>query len=246
VDRIAKDKLRSWALTAACAGFVAIPNVGALLGRGEQTRRYDTVITPPDYAFVVWAPIFAGCLASTVAQCRAGERIQPAARRTGWPLAGAYAVNAAWSLAAQSGRFALTPALLPVATACAATAHVRLQRTGTPTSGAVRTSFSTALLLGWTALASVVNIAAGAVLAGAEKTSPRTVAVSTAGLLVASAVVSGGVARSDNGRLPLAAAAAWGLVTTAASSRRPLGVRAAAALGAAGVIAAAVKPRLLR
>jgi hypothetical protein len=168
MDRIAEDKLRSWALAAACAGFVGIPNVGALIGRGEQTRRYDTVITPPDYAFAVWAPIFAGCVASTIAQCRSGERDQPASRRTGWPLAGAYAINAAWSLAAQSGRFALTPALLPVATACAATAHVRLQRFGTPTPAAAVTSFSTALLLGWTALAGVVNLAAGAVLAGAE------------------------------------------------------------------------------
>jgi hypothetical protein len=94
---------------------VAVPTLGALLGEGEQTRRYDTVITPPDYAFAVWGPIFAGCVASTVGQCLPSGRSRPASRRAGWPLAGAYALNAAWSLAAQRDRFAVTPILLPLA-----------------------------------------------------------------------------------------------------------------------------------
>jgi hypothetical protein len=158
-------------------------------------------------------------------------------------LAGAYAVNAAWSLAAQSGRFAWTPALLPVATACAAIAHARLQRIDTQTRWADVTSSSTGLLLGWTALASAVNVAAGAVLAGAGRSSPRTVVGSVVGLLAASGAVAGAVVRSDRGRFPLAAAAGRGLVTIATTSRRPLGVRIAAALGAAGVTAAALKQR---
>ena len=120
------DNFRSFALASSCAAFVAVPCLGALFGRGEQTERYDTVITPPDYAFAVRGPVFAGCVASTVAQCLPGGRGDPMSRRTGWPLAGAYAANTAWSIAAQSGRFALTPALLPVATAFAAAAHGRV------------------------------------------------------------------------------------------------------------------------
>jgi hypothetical protein len=152
-------------------------------------------------------------------------------------------VNAVWSLAAQTGRFAWTPALLPVATACAATAYGRLQRTGTPSPLAGITSSSTGLLLGWTALASVVNLAAGAVLAGAGRSSPRTVVGSVLGLLGASGAVAGAVARSDRGTFPVAVASGWGLVTLAATSRRPLGVRVAAALGAAGIITAALRKR---
>ncbi|MEV0006211.1 hypothetical protein AB0H28_28555 [Micromonospora sp. NPDC050980] len=83
-----------------------------MLGKGEQTRRYDTVITPPGYAFVIWAPIFAGCALSTVGQCLPDGRSHPVSRRSGWPLAGAYAANTAWSLAAQSDRFTATPLLL--------------------------------------------------------------------------------------------------------------------------------------
>jgi hypothetical protein len=236
----AQDTLRSVALTGACAGFVLVPSLGPLLGKGEQTRRYDTVITPPDYAFAVWGPIFAGSVASTIGQCLAGGREQSASRRAGWPLAGAYALNTAWSLAAQSDRFALTPALLPAAAALAATAHVRLQGGPAPTGLAATTPVSTGLLLGWTALAGAVNLAAGAVLAGAGKRSSRTVAACTLGLLAVSGGVANGVVRSRRGSLPLAAAAGWGLATTAATPGKPLAVRLAAVAGAAGVLAAAL------
>jgi hypothetical protein len=235
VEPFAGDRLRSWTLGAACAGFVGIPCLGALLGEGEQTRRYDTPITPPDYAFAVWAPIFAGCVASTIAQCRPGGRGQEVSRRTGWPLAGAYAVNAAWSLAAQNDRFALTPVLLPVATGGAAAAFHRLQPVRSSTAAARATAVSTGLLLGWTALASVVNIAASR----PDRNSPRTVGASTAGLLAVCGLVAGVVARSERGALPLAAAAGWGLATTAATAGKPAGARAAAAFGAAGVLIAA-------
>ncbi|MDG4823401.1 hypothetical protein O7635_16210 [Asanoa sp. WMMD1127] len=237
------DRLRSLALGGACAAFVTIPTVGPLLGRGEQTRRYDTVITPPDYAFVVWAPIFAGCALSTIGAVRPAGRSQPMSRRTGWALAGAYATNAAWSVAAQSDRFAATPFLLPVAAAFAARAHAGLQDLPAPTGWAAVTPASTGLLLGWTALASVVNVAAGARLAGAPPTAPRTIAASTAGLVVAGATLAGAVAKSRRGRVPLATAAGWGLLTTALTSRRPTAVRLAAATAAAAIAAALARPR---
>ncbi|MBL7259033.1 hypothetical protein [Paractinoplanes lichenicola] len=229
------DSARTIALASSCAAFVAVPCLGALLGKGERTDRYDTVITPPDYAFAVWGPIFAGCVASTVAQCRRQD--DPMSRRTGWPLAGAYAVNTAWSVAAQSERFKLTPVLLPVATAFAAVAHGRAQGAE---SQAVATPVSTGLLLGWTALASTVNLVAGAVAAGTPKMSPKLVAASTAGLVAASAVVAASVARSRRGAVPFAVTAAWGLATTALSRRRPRGVRVAAGAGAMAVAAGSV------
>ncbi|GIE97170.1 hypothetical protein [Paractinoplanes rishiriensis] len=229
------DRWRSYVLGGACAAFVVIPTVGPLLGKGEQTRRYDTVITPPDYAFVVWAPIFAGSALATGNQLLPGNRARPVSRRTGWPLAGAFATNALWSLAAQGDRFALTPFLLPVATAFAAVAHARQQRLPAPAGWAAATPASTGLLLGWTALASAVNVAAGAKLAGARES----VAASVAGVLGVAGAVTAGVAASRRGRLPLALASGWGLLTTALYPRRPRGVRIAAAAGAAAIAAAA-------
>ncbi|MBM2619895.1 hypothetical protein JIG36_30725 [Actinoplanes sp. LDG1-06] len=237
MDARRKDRARSLALASSCAAFVAVPCLGALLGRGEQTDRYDTVITPPDYAFAVWGPIFASCATSTVGQCLPGGRGDPVSRRTGWPLAGAYAVNAAWSVAAQTDRFSLTPYLLPVATAFAAAAHGRVQRVSGASGWAAATPVSTGLLLGWTALASVVNVAAGAVASGAPKSSPRNVAASTAALIAASTAVSASVVRSRRGGVPFALTAAWGLATTALSRGRPRAVRLAAAAGAIAVSA---------
>jgi hypothetical protein len=230
------DTKRSLALAGACAAFVAVPNLGALLGKGEQTERYDTAITPPDFAFAVWAPIFASCAASTLGQCLPAGRTDPVSRRTGWPLAGAYAMNAAWSLAAQTDRFAVTPYLLPTAAALAATAHIRLQPTP-PASGLVTlTSASTGLLLGWTTLASAINIVA----ARTDRNTPRVVTAATAGLLATCASVATAVARSRRGRLPIALASGWGLGTLACARTRPRRVRVAAALGATAIAAAAL------
>jgi hypothetical protein len=233
------DTSRSVALAGACAAFVAVPNLGALLGKGERTERYDTAVTPPDYAFAIWAPIFAGCVASTVGQCLPAGRDDPVSRRTGWPLAGAYAVNAVWSLAAQSDRFAVTPYLLPVAAALAATAHVRLQQ-APPASGLIAvTPVSTGLLLGWTSVASAVNVVA----ARADRNTPRVVRAATAGLLAVSAAVAAGAARSRRGGLPLALAAGWGLGTLAGMRTRRRTVRVAAGLGAAAIGAAGLAGR---
>lgn len=233
------DHARTLALAGACTAFVTVPLLGPLLGGGEQTRRYDTVITPPDYAFAVWAPIFAGCALSTVGQCLPAERSHPVSRRSGWPLAGAYALNTAWSLAAQRDRFLVTPVLLAAAAAFAATAHRRLQPVTETTPWTAITPASTGLLLGWTALASTVNVAAATIAAGAGRTAPRTVAASTAGLLATAGAVAAGVARSSRGRLPLALAAGWGLLTTALTPTRPRGVRLAAAAGTAMIAVAA-------
>ncbi len=227
------DQARSLALAGACTAFVTVPLLGPLLGRGEQTKRYDTVITPPDYAFVIWAPIFAGCALSTIGQCLPSGRSHPVSRRSGWPLAGAYAMNTAWSLAAQGDRFIATPVLLPAAAAFAAAAHTRLQRVTATSAWTAVTPASTGLLLGWTALASTVNLAAAKIASGAGRTAPRTVAASTAGLLAASGAVAAGVSRSRRGTLSLALASGWGLLTTALTSSRPRSVRTAAAAGAA-------------
>jgi len=126
--------------------------------------------------------------------------------------------------------------------AVAATAYARAQRVPSPGPAAI-TPASTGLLLGWTALASTVNLAAGAVAAGVGKRDSRLVAASTAALVLASAAVAGGVARTRRGALPLALASAWGLATTALDRARPAAVRWAAAAGSAGIAAAAATTR---
>lgn len=79
------------ALTVACCAFVTVPNLGALLGRGEQTDRYDTVVTPPSYAFAIWGPIFATCAGDALRRWRDPSTHVPSDAATATPLAAAYA-----------------------------------------------------------------------------------------------------------------------------------------------------------
>ncbi|MBR7744774.1 hypothetical protein KC207_15870 [Phycicoccus sp. BSK3Z-2] len=234
------DIVRTIALAGSCAAFVAVPNLGAVLGEGEETDRYDTVITPPGYAFTVWAPIFAGCVADTVAQCRATGRRREASRRTGWPLAGAYTLNTLWSLAAQQDRFALTPLLLPTATALTGVAHRRLQHLQDPPR---LTALATGALLGWTALASTVNLAAAARLLGAPKASPAAIAATSAGLSLTTGILARYIAGNPRGATATATTSAWGLATTALTPSRPPATRATAAAATLAVIATAARRR---
>jgi hypothetical protein len=233
------DVVRGAALGAAAAAQVLVPLVGPrLAGTREGAERYDTVITPPGYAFAIWGPIFAGCVANAVQHALPDRRAAAANRASGWPLAGAYALNAAWSVAAQADRFGLTPALLPGAAGLAATAYRRLQRTPARGLAAVAPA-STGLLLGWTGLAATVNLFADARRRGADPGSPATVAAAAAGVALVATGAAAAVSRSRQGFLPLAAAVAWGLGTTAATPHRPRVVRLVAGLGASAAVAAA-------
>ena len=222
------DLLRRGVLGTAAAAQTLVPTLGPrLTGRDEGTDRYDTDITPPDYAFAVWGPIFAVTLADAVRQA-AGK---PGGAAVMWPLAGAYVLNTAWSATAQARRFRATPPILAAEVACAATAYRRLQKE--PSASAL-TAGATGLLLGWTALAATVN----AIAARRRPTSPSVAAGSAAAV---AAAVCATVLSSRRGYVPLAAATAWGLGTTALTSHRPAVVRAVAGLGTAGVCAAAAR-----
>ncbi|SDU79758.1 hypothetical protein SAMN04488563_6060 [Jiangella alkaliphila] len=106
--------------------MVLVPTLGPLVADTEEgADQHDTEITPPDYAFAIWAPIFVSTAANALQ--RALNPTAPVNRRTGWWLTGAYGANAAWSIAAQSDRFRYTPFVLPVAAGFAAVAHRRAQ-----------------------------------------------------------------------------------------------------------------------
>jgi hypothetical protein len=227
----AADRVRTLALGASAAALVLVPTLGPLLaGTEEGAEEYDTEITPPDYAFAIWAPIFAGTAANAIQH--AARPTAAVNRRTGWWLAGAYAANACWSVAAQSDRFRYTPFILPIATGLAAVAYRNAQ--DVPLRGAEHlAAHSTGLLLGWTGLASVINVFAAqrhgrlASTSPAERSAARLAAAGAAGAL------SAAVATSRHGYASLAAAGAWGLVTSAAHPERTAATRRISAAGAA-------------
>jgi hypothetical protein len=226
----AADRGRSLALGASAAALVLVPTLGPVLaGTEEGAEAYDTEITPPDYAFAIWAPIFTATAANAVQH--ATNPTAAVNRRTGWWLAGAYAANACWSIAAQSDRFRYTPVILPVATALAAAAYRRAQ--DVPLRGAEHlAAHSTGLLLGWTSLASVVNVFATRRHGRLASTSPAGRTAARLALAGAAGALSAAVAASRHGYTSLAAASLWGLASSAADPRRAAATRRTSAAGA--------------
>jgi hypothetical protein len=239
------DTLRAAAVVAAAAAQAVVPSLVPLFGDNrEETERNDTAITPPPYAFAIWGPIFAASIANAVQQGlpdRRGSRVNQVG---GWPLAGAYALDAAWVLAAQPGRFALTPFVLGGAVACAATAYRRQQHVHA--AGIERLApASTGLLLGWIGLAVAVNSASVAQDLGIDADAPTTTALWTTTAVGVATATAVAILRSRHGFLPLAASVGWGLVTTAATPGRPRLARVGALAGTL-VVAAASLVRLRR
>lgn len=232
------DRLRAGVLGAAAGAMIAVPTVGPLaFGTREGAEPFDTPITPPDYAFAIWGPIFAGVAANAVAHLR-----EPSAedhRATGWWLAGAYAANALWLVVAQSGRFRGTAAILPVAAGCAWQVHRRLQDVAPRAGGTGVGASSTGLLVGWTGLASVINLLA--VSPSGRTGSVRSGPLARGAVLTASLAIAAIVDGSRRGREAVAVASCWGLLTGALDRRRDRSTRLAGAVGAAAVVAAAVR-----
>ena len=243
-DRRTSNLARTIALGTTATAVVSVPILGPLvLKTQENAEHYDTAITPPGYAFAVWAPIFAGIVANAAQAALPSRSGLPENRETGWPLAGAYALNTVWSVAAQSDRFGYTPALLPAAVALTGVAYRRIQ--SIPSDKDSIASVSTGLLLGWTGLAATVNLSVGTQLLGADATSKPSVVASTLAAVGAAGTLAAVIGRSRRGYVPLAAASAWGLLTTAVDARRTATTRSGTAIGAA-VILATTAARALR
>ena len=218
------DLLRTGALLAATAAQVLVPAIGPLLGQSEiaeVSKRTKSIVTPPDWAFGVWGPIFAASVGTAVVQALPGQRATPAARSTGWLLAAASAGNALWEAVAQSGRYRATPPILWGIVAAAGAAHQVFQRTeSTP---AIRLAAgSNGMLLGWTGLAASINTAD--VLLDVLRINPdsRRGQVLSLGLVgAAAASVTAVVATSERAAAPVALTSSWGLTTLAANTPRP-------------------------
>ncbi|GAB3536149.1 hypothetical protein GCM10027403_15910 [Arthrobacter tecti] len=224
------DRLRSAALGVSAAAMVLVPTLGPIIaGTQEGAQELDTEITPPNYAFTIWAPIFAAVAGNAIQHA-----INPTAginRRTGWWLTGAYSANSVWSIAAQSGRFRYTPFILPVAATLAGVAHRKTQHSK-PDRWQNLATHSTGLLLGWTGVAAVVNVFATrrhGRLAPTTQTGKATAQSAVAG---AAATLSVVIATARHGYTSIASAGAWALVTNAANPERTSRTRLIGATGA--------------
>lgn len=232
----AADRIRSICMGASAAAMILVPTLGPIVvGTEEGAEDFDTEITPPSYAFTIWAPIFAGVATNAIQH--AAHPSTAVNRSTGWWLTAAYNANTAWSLAAQSNRFRYTPFILPAAACLALIGHRRAQKV--ELHGADRiVVHSSGLLLGWTSVASVVNAFATA-QRGRHDTTTRT-GRRFARYALASAVagISAVIGTSRYGHTSIAAASGWALATNATNPERTKQTRLFNAAGTALVLGA--------
>ena len=84
---VSPDRLRAGAVVAGVVGGLLSGATGDYGDADDSPSR----VLPANYAFGVWAPIYAGSLVYAADSLRPSRRGTPLLRRTGWPAAPAYA-----------------------------------------------------------------------------------------------------------------------------------------------------------
>ncbi|RKK03233.1 hypothetical protein EBE87_05110 [Pseudoroseomonas wenyumeiae] len=197
------------------------PVIGALapvFGIGmtmqEMSAGSETPITPSGYAFSIWGVIFTLAIAWGIWQALPAGRDSVAARRLGWPLAGAFACSNLWMLLSQltgNGWHLVVVILALLACVLAAFFIARAE----PGQGWVDTWIIyplTGLFAGWVSAATFVNIASAAVLSGVIRNEGMTGSLAAILILLAAAGVALGVLWTAHGAPWYAAAFAWALL----------------------------------
>lgn len=226
----AADRVRTIAVGGSAATMILVPLLGPLIaGTEEGAEEFDTEITPPDYAFIIWAPIFATAAVNAIQHTV--NLTATINQRTGWWLAGCYSTNTAWSLAAQSNHFRYTSYILPIAAGFAGLAHRHAQN-DQPRGAEHLVAQSSGMLFGWTSVASIVNIFATlrrGKLAPTTRTGRTTAGLAVAGATIALSAI---IATSRHGQTAIALASGWALTTNAANPERTTRIRQINASGA--------------
>jgi|YNPBryunderm2012_1023409.scaffolds.fasta_scaffold01446_7 hypothetical protein len=194
----ARDRLRQALTVLAALAQAVLPSLPALTGWGvpigsRANAEGPPLISPAGYAFSIWGPIFAWCLAYAVWQALPAQGSDPLARRAGWWFAAAMAGCALWAAVFQAGGPVwLTAVILALIAASAIGALARASALPLPLrrDGLWLFAAPLGLLAGWVTIAAFVNLASALSVAGlqslrnpASPLPPALVAVATAAAL---------------------------------------------------------------
>lgn len=247
-----RDTARAVAVVVAAVAQIAGSPLGtALAGRsvGEISERTQSLITPAGYAFTIWAVIFAGSLAWAVYQALPSQRDRALHRRTGWPLALAFAGNALWEVLFPLVGVSqpVVPAVLLLGiVAATAVAWSRVQDLRSQGLDRLLPTAVAGLLLGWVTVAAAVNLASAGVALGAPATGGQARVWAVFALVAVAVLASAIVLSAQAAAGAFALAVAWGLVAIAVEGGPSVVTVSALAAAATVVVAlgvrAAVRP----
>lgn len=214
----------------------------ALATRGDYGSADETpsLVIPANYAFGIWAPIYAGAVAYAGYQALPSQRDDPVLRRAGWASAVGYLSSGLWALVLPQKRFWATEALLATTMASAAVAYARTVDGEATTAQRWLVRAPLGAYAGWITLATAASTTEALLLEGVGGLGLGE--VPWAVLVLAAA---GAVAAAVTQRVPASpaypAAVVWGLVGTAVQQlprSRLVGATAAAVAAGVGAVAA--------
>jgi hypothetical protein len=245
------DRTRRVLTLAAAVGQVVLPTV--LPPRFAAGAEPPDVLQPTPATFAVWLPVFGTSLAHGLFQARPGRADDPVLRAVGTPAAVAYAATAMWAPLVRARWYRSAQVALFVVAGAAEVARRRVAAAEADglLADDVRRAVAppTAMLAGWGAAASAVNLGALLVAEGAvppgrpARTTGAVLALVTAGAAVTAASSARGGAATTVGRGYLATVA-WALGGVAAAQRtRAPGVAVAAGVGLVPVVGALLAVR---
>lgn len=233
VDR---DVLRQITVVAAVGGGFIV----GVSGDYGDAAAGPSLVVPANYAFGIWAPIYAGLFSHAIYQALPARRRDPVLRRTGWATACAVGLSGLWVWA--QGVPALELSLTAVTTAAAVTGYIRATPVHESEVASVRDRWLVrvplGLFSGWITVATVAGGGEALIASGLTAPWPGAQTWSTAALLAAGGA-GAALAWSRPVSLAYAAALTWGLAGVAVRVLPQHPVPGAAALLAGAVVAAA-------
>jgi hypothetical protein len=207
---------------------------------GAVARSLYTPVLAAGFAFMIWAPIYAGFLVYAGYQLLPAQRGRGIHRRTGWWTAVSAVLNALW-VVTFSGRVILLAELLLVALLVVlAVVFGRLSRDAAA-DRVERAAFRgpIALYTGWVSMAIVLGTAATGVWAGLPGANALAAIAAVVVLLAAAGIVAW-VALSGTAVVPYTAAVVWALIGIALNAP-PAAVGVTCGIAVVIVLAAALR-----
>ena len=210
----------------------------------EQATATEGPVTPAGWAFVIWAPLFAGSLAYAARDLRRVLVGEAASGAAGWWANAALAGNIAWSLNSQFRRLDEVSVALILGSASAATASVAIAERDLEGEAGAAASRYIGPLAGWLCVAGFANIETTRNLRRGRPEGEDAVR-GAVGLLAAAATVGSAAAVVVHGNPGFALASCWGLTGTAVKALRDgrAPVATAAGLGALAIATSSVVAR---
>jgi hypothetical protein len=230
------------AIAAVSGGIVS----GATGDYGDADDDDNVLISPPNWSFIIWVPIYLGAIAYAVNLARPSRRTDPLVRATRTPYAASVLASGLWVRTARRPRLQMAVIASTAATALAAQYRSGGVVPDLPAGDPGRerehtwlTRVPIGLFAGWITLASVVATSQAAVELGATRL--KTTSASIALLLTAGAAGAAVAATTRGWAYPLTLV--WGLGGIVAARRRGDPAIATAAGVASAAIAAVASLR---